>query len=156
MPAARVGSVVGSREFLGGLALIAIGAFFLIVGWGYRTGTLTRMGPGFLPLVISVTLIAMGLVKVVVALLRPVTRPTWPRLVPTIVVSLLPVAFGLLIRPLGIVLTTAVVVVGSRLALRETPRAIDVVVGLALGGFCAVTFVVALGQAMTIGPAFWR
>jgi hypothetical protein len=145
---------VRNRGFLGGLVLVAIGVFFLYFGWGFRTGTLTRMGPGFLPLALSCSLVAMGLFRLLSALRRPVDAPNWPLLVPTVVVALLPVAFGLLIRPLGIVVTTALVVVASRLAMRERPRWRDVIAGLVLGGFCAVTFVVALSQAMTIWPRF--
>jgi Tripartite tricarboxylate transporter TctB family len=152
----RTAGLRRNRGFLGGIALIAIAAFFLYHGWGLRAGNLVRMGPGYLPLTISFILLAMGAFKLGAALFHPPEAPAWPRLAPAIVVSLLPVAFGLLIRPLGIVLTTMFIVVCSRFALRERPRAVDLAIGLALGGFCALTFVVGLSQSMSIWPRIWQ
>lgn len=146
--------LAANQDFLGGLVLILVGAFFLYFGWGYRRGTLSHMGPGFVPQVVSCALLVMGLIRILTAIRRPADAPDWPALVPTVVVVLLPVGFGLLIRPLGLVVTTALVVVVSRLAMREYPGLRDTVVGLLLGGFCALVFVVALSQAMTIWPRY--
>jgi hypothetical protein len=143
---------LGNREFLGGLVLVAVAASFLTYGWDMRVGTLTRMGPGFVPLTICAILLVMGALKMVFAIFRPPEAPHWPHAVPVLVVSLLPVAFGLLIKPLGLLLTTALVVVLSRLAVRERPQPRDVVVGLALGTFCVLTFIVGLSQSMSIWP----
>ena len=156
MTSIRAAGLHRNRAFLGGIALIAVATFFLYHGWGLRVGTLGRMGPGYLPRSIGFILLAMGAFKVGAALFRHAEAPAWPRLIPTVVVSLLPVAFGLLIKPLGIVVTTALIVICSRLALRERPRAVDLAVGLALGGFCAVAFVIGLSQAMSIWPRIWQ
>jgi len=139
-------------EVLGGLTLMAIAGFYLYFGWGFRVGTPVRMGPGFLPLSLSALLLAMGAVKLAVGLVRGGEGPAWPKLLPALVIAAAPVVFGFLIAPLGVVITVALVAIVSRLALRERLRLSDLIISIALGGFCAVVFIIFLGQAMPMWP----
>lgn len=56
---ARVLKTLG-KDHLGALLLIALGAAVLALGLGYRVGTLNRMGAGFIPVVLGVLLILVG------------------------------------------------------------------------------------------------
>jgi hypothetical protein len=51
-----------SRDFYAGLLLVLIGLFASVQGLSYGTGTLTQMGPGFLPVTLGVLLIGLGVV----------------------------------------------------------------------------------------------
>ena len=49
------------KDHLGALLLIALGAAVLALGLGYRMGSLNRMGAGFIPVVLGVLLILVGI-----------------------------------------------------------------------------------------------
>ncbi|MBU6261044.1 MAG: tripartite tricarboxylate transporter TctB family protein [Burkholderiales bacterium] len=49
------------KDHWGALLLLALGVFVIWLGVGYRIGTLHRMGPGFVPVVIGVLMIGVGL-----------------------------------------------------------------------------------------------
>lgn len=49
------------KDHIGGLVLIALGAAVLAMGLGYKTGNLNRMGAGFIPVVLGVLMIAVGI-----------------------------------------------------------------------------------------------
>lgn len=147
-----MGRTTLNNEVLGGLTLMGLAGFYLYFGWGFRFGTPVRMGPGFLPLSLSAILLVMGAVKLAIGLVRGGDEPTWPKLVPALVIAAAPVLFGFLIAPLGVVITVSLVALASRLALRERLRLSDVLISVALGGFCAVVFIVFLGQAMPMWP----
>lgn len=55
--------IKSERDFITGLLFIAIGLFFSIAGLQLDYGTPANMGPGFLPLAISLLLIIIGLVQ---------------------------------------------------------------------------------------------
>ena len=57
--------IKGHRDFYTGLLFIAIGLFFFANGLPLEYGTPANMGPGFLPLTISVLLMFIGLIQVV-------------------------------------------------------------------------------------------
>jgi Tripartite tricarboxylate transporter TctB family len=50
----------GPQDFYTGLLFTAVGLFFFVSGYGLEFGDVTNMGPGFLPKVISIILIAVG------------------------------------------------------------------------------------------------
>ncbi len=52
---------VNVREVTAGLLFAGIGLFFLVSGWELSRGTLTRMGPGFIPAALAVIAIVVGL-----------------------------------------------------------------------------------------------
>jgi Tripartite tricarboxylate transporter TctB family len=49
------------KDHYGAALLIVLGMAVLAVGWGYRTGSLNRMGAGFIPVVLGVLLVVIGL-----------------------------------------------------------------------------------------------
>ena len=49
------------RDYYAGALMVVFGVGAAIVGSGYKVGTLARMGPGFMPVMLGVVLAFMGL-----------------------------------------------------------------------------------------------
>jgi hypothetical protein len=49
------------KDHLGGLLLIVLGAAVLVLGLSYKMGNLNRMGAGYIPVVLGVLLMGVGL-----------------------------------------------------------------------------------------------
>ena len=48
------------RDYYAGGLMILVGAGAAVIGTGYKFGTLARMGPGFMPVVLGIALAFMG------------------------------------------------------------------------------------------------
>jgi hypothetical protein len=59
-----------ARDICGAAILCALGLATAVQSQSYRLGTLTRMGPGFVPAALGVILVAVGIVLFVGALLK--------------------------------------------------------------------------------------
>ena len=55
------------KDHLGGLLLIVLGAGVLVLGLTYKMGNLNRMGAGFIPVVLGVLMILVGIAIAVTA-----------------------------------------------------------------------------------------
>jgi len=55
------------KDHYGALMLLALGAAVFAMGLGYRMGTLNRMGAGFIPVVLGVLMMGVGIVLGVTA-----------------------------------------------------------------------------------------
>jgi putative tricarboxylic transport membrane protein len=92
-----------NKDFLAGLLFIFIGGIGLYVGMGYAFGSFDRMGPGFFPRILSVTLIGFGVVTMVRGL-RSKTRVAgkwgW---IPLGLLTAALVAFGWLMEHVGMI-----------------------------------------------------
>jgi hypothetical protein len=164
---------VGDRTWLPlGLSSIALGAAAAFIASGYAMGTVTAMGPGFIPMGVSLFLIAMGGL-VIVARGRDVAEdgaadekddappPAEPlarsplgaaRSIGAIVAAI--VIFGLGVKPLGLALTTFLSVIAGAYAnpsARPGP-ALLMAVGLSAGA--CLLFVALLGLQIGILPRF--
>lgn len=62
---------VGARDLLAGLVVMALGGFVVWHGLGYRLGTVSRMGPGFFPVMLGWLTVALGALLVASALVGP-------------------------------------------------------------------------------------
>ena len=60
--------LAGKRDFYAGGLMILIGLFIALKGTTYRAGTLMHMGPGFLPTVLGVLLVLLGITIALAAL----------------------------------------------------------------------------------------
>ncbi|MEO1987243.1 MAG: tripartite tricarboxylate transporter TctB family protein [Martelella sp.] len=104
------------REAAGGLVLVAFGIAVTIMASGYDFGTPRRMGPGFVPLITGVLIVAFG----IGIILWPEASETAdkPRLnlrAPFLVFAAIG-AWALLLEPLGLALATASMVLISAFA----------------------------------------
>ena len=97
------------QDFLSGLLFMVFGSIGFFVGLGYDPGTLSRMGPGMLPVVISAAVAILGVVLVMRGI-----RLNGPKIGTVNFRSLcsIPVAlaiFSLLIKQVGLPLTVCAV-----------------------------------------------
>lgn len=90
------------REFVGGLSLMLLGAAFAVhAGTNYAIGTVTRMGPGMVPVILGTLLALFGVVLVVGAFFRAPKGGEIRIFVPIVILGAI-LAFALLIRPFGL------------------------------------------------------
>jgi Tripartite tricarboxylate transporter TctB family len=100
-------------DLVAGLLVVLLGASFLVGAFGFEIGTLRRMGPGFLPLALSIIAVALGLLTMLGALgrERPLPKVSWR---PMLAVLASIGTFALLLEHLGLMPTLfATVVVAS-------------------------------------------
>jgi hypothetical protein len=149
MKAGTVG--LGSRrDFFAGLVFIGFGAIGLIVGRHYPVGTAARMGPGYIPMVLSGLLLLLGGVIVARSFLMTPDRVSRMAFRPLILVSGAAVVFALLVDSAGLVLSTAALIILSRLGSSDfSPWEILMLV-LLLTGLAVSVFVLGLGLPMSI------
>lgn len=145
--------VRSSQDLLSGLLFVAFGAAGMWFGREYNFGTAFRMGPGFLPVVLSGLLMLVGLAVIGKGI--TVAGPRIERIVwrPMLVVLGGVVLFAVLIDRLGLAATTAVVTFLVTYAAPATmPLWRRFVFALVLAAFAVGLFVYGLRQAI---PAWW-
>lgn len=141
-----------SPQSIFGLLIVAMGLAAGIIGSRYSFGTLTRMGPGYFPIVLSSLLVALGLW---IAWSERKNTMRWPetniRALASIALAV--IAFGLTVRPLGFVAAVMLLVVLSWLA-QPRPKLFEAAIaGLVLAAFTYVVFVQLLG--LNLRPFTW-
>jgi hypothetical protein len=140
------------KDFYAGLLFIAIGVLGAAMAVRYPFGSALRMGPGYLPTILSSIVAMLG----AAILLRsfgfdgkPVTRVVWR---PLILVTVSIVVFGVTITHLGLVIAvTATAIVGG-FAARDMGRVELALLALGLAAFSAIVFVYSLGQPIELWP----
>jgi hypothetical protein len=100
------------KDFLTGILFILFGAAAMTFATEYPIGSAAKMGPGYFPFVLGGVLGVLGLVILARSLLWATGAHGWPtlRLLPVTLVLSSVVLFGLLLRPLGLVGATLVLV----------------------------------------------
>jgi len=98
------------KDFWAGLMFIAFGLFFLVVARNYQMGSAVRMGPAYFPTVLGGLMAVLGGIVFVQSLV--IAGEKMPKLSfkPIFYISLSLVLFGYLLKPLGFVLSLAVLV----------------------------------------------
>ncbi|MEP3047265.1 MAG: tripartite tricarboxylate transporter TctB family protein [Roseibium sp.] len=141
------------RRIISGLILAIVGTTMLATSWSYSAGSLTQMGPGFMPQVIAIAIIAMGLGIIVSDLRDPVSRfdersqPLHWRSLVFICCAVL--VFVLLIEPAGLVPAMFCAVAVSMLANPNISFVGVVVYSAAVSLFGWFLFLVALGLPLS-------
>jgi len=94
---------VVTKDFLSGLMFVAFGLGALYVGQHLAVGTPVRMGPGYVPRMLSFIMLALGVLICIVAVVsgsEPVERPKWK---PITLVTIGIVCFALLFERAGLI-----------------------------------------------------
>jgi hypothetical protein len=144
-----------SKDFLSGLMFIGFGLAALYFGQKLALGTTVRMGPGYVPRMLSLIMMGLGVLICVVALVaggEPMEKPKW-KPITLVTIGILCFAFlferaGLL--PALIVLVTIASLAGEEFKLKE-------VIGnmIVLAILCTLVFKVGLGMNITILRGVW-
>lgn len=141
------------RDVTTGLALVAVGIAFWTVGANYRMGTMTRIGPGFAPMVLSIALAAIGLAVAATGLTR--ARTEFPRLAirPAVVILSGIAVFAATVRSAGLMPATVLLVTIATLADGRVRPLFSLGLALALAALAYTIFIALLGLPI---PAFSR
>lgn len=139
-------------DLLTALIFIATGALGLFMARALDGGTAAQMGPGFLPRVVCVLLILVGLAVGLPALRRPLVLIEPVKVRPVVVILLSIVGFGLAVTYFGFVLASLWLILSSALAdpggkLRQT-----LLLAGGLTVFGALVFVYGLGVQVPLWP----
>jgi hypothetical protein len=111
-----IGSSFDRKDVLSGMLMIAAAAtfaWFILRPGGLSLGSARAMGPGYFPLMISMILAALGLIMVVGAFGRGTSETHVVPFRSLALISLGPISFGLLIRPIGFIAAVSVMVLIS-------------------------------------------
>jgi hypothetical protein len=150
------------RDVMGGLVVTAIGAGFFLLGRELEMGSSFRMGPGYFPTILSLLMMALG---VVMAALAWRARPEegafghvpWRGLLLVVGATAF---FGLSLRGLGLGLVLVLVVLATAWASRYATWRSSVPLALGIAVFCSVLFIRGLGLPLPLvgpwlSPAWW-
>jgi hypothetical protein len=147
MPAIR-----NPKDFWSGALFIAVGIGAIVLGSHYALGTAARMGPGYFPRILGILLIVLGAILALRATRTsggPIARVHWR---PTLIVLGSVVLFGAIVRPLGVALSTVILIVTSSAASREFRPREALVAGIVLAALAVGVFVVGLQLQLPIWP----
>lgn len=144
-----------SKDFLSGLMFIAFGLVALYFGQKLAVGTPVRMGPGYVPRMLSFILLGLGGIICVVALVtggETVERPKWK---PITMVTIGIILFALLFERAGMLPALIVLVLVASLGGEEFK--ITEVIGnmVVLAILCTIVFKVGLGMNIEIVRGVW-
>ncbi len=147
--------IASPKDFWSGVLFGSLGLFAAIyAATHYQLGTAVRMGPGYFPLWVGGLIALLGLILALRAL--KIEGPPLPVIYyrPIAFVVVATIAYGYLLRPLGLVAATFAVVVVSAAGGHEFRwrEALLLAAGLAL--FSVVVFVYALGLPLQLWPEF--
>jgi putative tricarboxylic transport membrane protein len=132
--------------------VIAVAAFAFWQAADLPIGTLGGMGPGMLPKSLAVLFGLLGALLVVGSVLEAgLPLEPWSIRGPVLVVVAM-VAFGLAVRPLGLVVAGPLAIVIAALASNEVRWVETIVVGLLMTIFCIGLFKFALGLPIPLAP----
>ena len=144
-----------SKDFLSGLMFIGFGLLALYFGQKLALGTPVRMGPGYVPRMLSLILIGLGGLVCVIGLVvggEPVEKPKWK---PIVMVTIGIICFALLFERAGLIPAMIVLVLIASLGGEEFK--LTEVIGnmVVLGILCTLVFKVGLGMNITIIRGVW-
>lgn len=144
------------QDLIGGLAMLAIGSFAAIYAYqNLEIGELARMGPGFFPIVLGSALAVLGLLIALPAFFRPGAGPLGIDFKALFFVTVALLLFAFLLRPIGLFLTSMVMVLVSTLPLSLSSVNVKTRLLTALGVAVVTWVVFILGLGMNLPTWPW-
>lgn len=147
---------LNNKDLAAGLMYLLVG---LVFAWGarfYEIGTASNMGPGYLPFWLGVLLACLGTGMAIVALWKahranPVERFNWRLL---LLIAGSAALFGLLLRPFGLLVSTAALVFVASFASHEFNWRTTLLSVILFPPFIVIFFVKLIGMSFPIWPSF--
>jgi hypothetical protein len=141
------------KDFWSGVMFCGFAAIAIAAARGYSLGSAGKMGPGYFPLLLGFVLAALG--AVLIARSVVVDDEPLPRfyVLPLVIIAAAVCLFGLLIEPLGLVVSLAVLTVLSAWVGPQFRPLETVVLAAVLIVFSIGVFVYVLGLPLTIWPS---
>ena len=141
------------KDFWSGVMFCGFAVVAILAARGYSSGTAGKMGPGYFPLLLGGLLAALGAILIARSLVlsgEPVARF---HVVQLAIVAAAVCLFGVMIEPLGLVLSLAVLTLLSAFAGAQFRLLETVGLAAALIVFSVGVFVYALGLPLNIWPS---
>ena len=141
-----------TQDLVGGLALAALGLFAAYYAHDhYEIGNLRRMGPGFFPVSLGLTLAVLGLLVAIPAWFRqgPAIRPAWNTL---FLVTLSLVVFSFSLKTLGVMVATALAVLLSSMADRQFGWKARLLLCIGVAAVTYLIFILGLNMVLPLWP----
>src|SRR5262245_38463320 len=144
--------VKSPQDFGAAVVFMVIGVAGIYFGRELAFGTPARMGPGYFPTLLSIIIVALGLILGLrsLAIEGPPIERVQLRPLFFIVIAIL--AFGYLIDLVGLAITAVLLTVLAAYARPEVKITETLALGVGLGLFTVLVFVYALSQPL---PAWW-
>ena len=144
------------KDFLTGLMFLLFGAAAMLLSRGLTVGTAAKMGPGYFPFALGLLLAGLGVVLVWRSLVRAEDLQPWPsmQLGPLAIVLLSVFLFSQILKPLGLLLSTALLVVMVSKASHEFRWREALVNAAALVVVVLAVFVYFLKFQIPVWPSF--
>ena len=101
------------KDFFAGLLFVFFGLFAVVLAHEYPLGTLRRMGPAYFPTILGGVLTILGFIIAARSLWNGSDPVPLPTLRPLIMILGAVVGFALLLKPLGLVVATLVLILIS-------------------------------------------
>lgn len=139
-------------DLLSAALFAGLGTLGLVMSGSLEAGSLSRMGPGFLPRVVCWLLVAVGVGVGLSALRRPAQRIEAARLRPLAVIILSIVGFAYAVAHLGFVLASLWLIIAGSLADPGGRWRRMLLLSVGLTVFGALVFVVGLGVQVPLWP----
>jgi hypothetical protein len=141
------------QDFWSGLLFIAIGALAAYLGRDFAFGTMTRMGPGFLPKVLAWLMMGVGAIILLRSLVLKGEPIQASRFRPQILIVVAILLFAQMIDRVGMVPTVFVVTIVASLAAEEMRWRDTLLLAVGLSAVCTLLFIMVLGLPMR--PFAW-
>ncbi|HKO69092.1 MAG TPA: tripartite tricarboxylate transporter TctB family protein [Burkholderiaceae bacterium] len=146
------------KNFWSGLMFIAFGLFFVVWSQQYDMGTAARMGPAFFPTVLGGLTFLLGVVVTIEGLAAEHAdgkiEPFNFRALVLVLGSV--VAFGLLLRPAGLLVALFVLVGMSSLGSHEFKLRDVLLLSIGMSLLVLTVFIYGLSMTIPVLPSFMR
>ncbi|MBI5603380.1 MAG: tripartite tricarboxylate transporter TctB family protein [Deltaproteobacteria bacterium] len=141
------------QDFLAGLIFVIIGVLGILLGWTLTVGTITRMGPGFLPRLLSYSMVFIGLIISLKSIrFGESTLERWKwRPMASIFGGIL--AFAFLISRGGLVLSIILVTILSSFGTHEIRWHQTLFLSTFMAGLSVLLFIYLLGLPLQVWPS---
>jgi nitrate reductase gamma subunit len=144
------------QDFWSGVMFILLGLGFAWKATSYSMGTAARMGPGYFPHWLGILMAILGAVILLTSLSPKAEETTVAKLdfkILAIIIGAI-VVFGLLLRPMGLIISLFLLVAISSFASHEHDWKVTIANGAFLTVVCWLAFVKGLKLVFPIWPAF--
>lgn len=144
-----------SKDFWSGLMFIGFGVLALTMGGKLAIGTAVRMGPGYVPRMLSYILIGLGiaiLVRVIITPGEAIERLRWK---PITMITIGIVIFALLFERAGLAPALVALVFLAALGGEEFKLVETILACLVLTTLCIVIFKLGLSMNISIIQGVW-
>lgn len=150
----RMALNLSRNDLASGAMFIAFGSYFALEASRYDFGNPFRMGPGFMPVVLGATLVALGIGVVAQGMNKPDegVAPPWPWRGFLLVLGTI-LFFAATIRGLGFIPVVLIGAFATALSSTRNSPLSSLLIAVGLCVLCYLIFVVGLGmQVPMVGP----